>query len=109
VTWNVYVKPSSKDFTLPDIPEDIINYLSDYYGIEDLQFNNMELVDVCLYEYGKSQNFDDFINYYWSGWGDPQMNETNKYFNVVVSGKKNYYEPRKFIEYPQHNSLNPDY
>jgi hypothetical protein len=109
VTWNVYVKPSTKDFTLPEIPQDLINYLSDYYGIADLQFDNMELGDVSLYEYGKSQNFDDFINYYWSGWGDPQMNETNKYFNVEVSGKKNDYEPRKFIGYPQHNSLNQDY
>jgi hypothetical protein len=109
VTWNIWISPSSTDFTLPEIPEEIFNYLSDNYLIDNLQFASMESVSANLYQYGRSQDFDEFMEYYWLGWPDPEINETDKFLNIYFSGKKNDYVTDKSFKLPEQNNSNQDY
>jgi hypothetical protein len=109
VTWNIWISPSSTDFSLPEIPEEIINYLSDNYLIYDLQFASMESVSANFYEYGRSHGFDEFMQYYWLGWPNLEMNETDKFLSIYLSDKKNDYVPDKSFKPPEYNNSNQDY
>jgi hypothetical protein len=107
VSWTFWVSPSVRDFRLPDIPDEVLNYLSDTYSLNDLQLELMEPGSAGIYQNDRAGNFDDWMQRYWLGWEDPAADETDKYLNVMLSTKKNDSESDKSVISPE--LFNPTY
>jgi hypothetical protein len=102
VTYIVYVSPSVREFQLPVISADIMKGVSSKYSsIKDLKLAEMLPTYAYIYESAKALDFDDWMNKYWFGWGDPVTGQIDRNMYINTSGVKKgtiSYEPVKDSE-----------